>query len=66
MNVIETAPQPLASEIWAPHNIPGEAGTTLRAPMAEETIDIAPLVMIDAIATWGLQPWDLALAFGAR
>ena len=62
----ETAPQPLASEVWSPHCLPGEEGATLRAPMTEETIDVAPLVMIEAIATWGLQPWDLALVFGAR
>lgn len=66
MNVIETAPQPGTSEVWAPHCIPGQAGTTLRAPMTQETIDMAPLVMIEAIATWGLQPWDLVLVFGAR
>jgi hypothetical protein len=66
VNVIETAPQPLASEIWAPHSIPGEAGVQLRAPITQETIDVAPLVVIEAIATWGLQPWDLALVFGAR
>lgn len=66
VNVIETAPQPLASEVWAPHSVPGQAGTTLRAPTTPETINIAPLVMIEAIATWGLEPWDLALVFGAR
>lgn len=66
VNVIETAPQPLSSEIWAHHSIAGEAGTTLRAPMTQETIDMAPVVMIEAIATWGLQPWDLALVFGTR
>lgn len=66
VNVIETAPQPLASEMWSPHCLPGEAGATLRAPMTEETIEVAPLVMIEAIATWGLQPWDLALVFGVR
>jgi hypothetical protein len=66
VNVIETAPQPVASEIWAPHSIPGQAGATLRALMTQETIDVAPLVMIEAIATWGLEPWDLALVFGAQ
>ena len=66
VNVIETAPQPLASEVWAPHSVPGQAGTTLRASTTPETINIAPLVMIEAIATWGLEPWDLALVFGAR
>ena len=66
VNVIETAPQPLDSEIWTPHNISGQAGTMLRAPLTQETVDVAPLVMIEAIATWGLQPWDLAFVFGAR
>lgn len=66
VNVIETAPQPGTSDLWAPHCIPGQTGTTLRAPMTQETIDIAPLVMIEAIATWGLQPWDLVLVFGPR
>lgn len=66
LNVIETAPQPVDSEVWAPHSVPGQAGTTLRAPTTPETIDIAPVVMIEAIATWGVEPWDLALVFGAR
>lgn len=66
VNVIETVPQPGSSGVWAPHCRPGEAGTTLRAPMTQETIDMAPLVMIEAIATWGLQPWDLVLVFGAH
>lgn len=66
VNVIETAPQPLASEIWSSHCISGQSGATLRAPTTHETLDVAPLVMIEAIATWGLQPWDLALVFGAR
>lgn len=66
VNVIETAPRPLASGIWAPHNVPGEAGTTLRAPLTQETIDMAPLVMIEPIATWGLQQWYPALVFGAQ
>ena len=66
VNVIETAPQPVTSAGWAPHNIPGEAGTILRAPTTQEAIDIAPLVMIEAIASWGLAPWDLALVFGTR
>lgn len=66
LNVIETAPQPLSSEVWASHNIAGQGGTTLRAPANPATIEVAPLVMIEAIATWGVEPWDLALVFGTR
>lgn len=66
VNIIEAAPQPLASELWAANCTPGEGGATLQAPLTERTVDVAPMVMIEAIATWGLQPWDLALVFGSR
>lgn len=66
ISVIETAPQPRESELWAPHNIPGLAGATLQAPASEGTIDAVPMIMMNAIGTWGLQPWDLALTFGTR
>lgn len=41
-----------------PENFPLKPGDTT-------TIEVAPLIMLDAIATWGLAPWDLALTFGA-
>jgi hypothetical protein len=66
VSVIETAPEPRGSEIWEPHIVPGRATNTLSAPASTETIDVAPIVMMDAIATWGLEPWDLALTFGQR
>lgn len=66
VSVIEAAPAPHGSEIWAPSIDPGAAGATLRAPLTEDSIGVVALVMIDAIATWGLAPWDLALTFGVR
>jgi hypothetical protein len=38
----------------------------LNAPASAATIDVAPLIMMDAMATWGLEPWGLALTFGRR
>lgn len=51
--------------MWAPHIVPGRESNTLSAPASRETIDFAPIVMMEAIGTWGLQPWDLALTFAA-
>jgi len=66
VSVIETAPEPLDSQVWAPHIVPGRESNILSAPASRETIDVAPIVMMEAIGTWGLQPWDLALTFGKR
>lgn len=64
VSVIESAPAPYGAEIWAPHIGDGAPGATLRAPLDEDSVGVAALIMIDAIATWGLAPWDLALTFG--
>lgn len=64
--VIETAPAPHASEIESQSIVPGEPGATLRAPLTEGSIDAVAPIMLDAIGTWGLAPWDLALTFGVR
>lgn len=66
VSIIETAPAPSGSEIWAPHIVAGHESTTLSAPASADTIEVAPLIMLDAIETWGLAPWDLALTFGTR
>jgi hypothetical protein len=66
VSVIETAPEPRSSELWAPHIVAGRESNTLSATASRETIDVAPVVMMEAIGTWGLQPWDLALTFGQR
>jgi hypothetical protein len=66
VSVIDTAPEPRGSEIWEPHIVPGRPTNTLSAPATTDTIDVAPIVMLDAIATWGLKPWDLAMTFGQR
>ena len=50
--------------MWAPHIVPGRESNTLSAPASREAIDVAPIVMMEAIGTWGLQPRDLALTFG--
>ncbi len=66
VSVIETAPEPHSSELWGPHIVPGRESATLKAPASQGTIDVVPIVMMNAIATWGLEPWDLALTFGKR
>ena len=66
VSVIETAPEPRGSRLWEPHMVTGRETNSLSAPATAENIDAAPIVMLDAIATWGLEPWDLALTFGRR
>ncbi|MDZ7578037.1 MAG: hypothetical protein U0904_07685 [Candidatus Nanopelagicales bacterium] len=66
VSVVETAPAPRGSDLWDPHIVPGREGQSLSAPASAENIAAAPLVMMSAISTWGLQPWDLALTFCRR
>lgn len=66
VSIIETAPAPNGSDIWRPHIVADGGSTTLSAPATSDTVEVAPLIMLDAIATWGLAPWDLALTFGTR
>lgn len=66
VSIIETAPPPVSSDIWAPHVVASQDSTTLSAPATRDTVEAAPLIMLDAIGAWGLAPWDLALTFGAR
>lgn len=61
---IETSPPPNGSEAWDPHIHPGNETAGLRAPATPETLEVAPFLMIEAIARWGVAPWDLALTFG--
>lgn len=63
INSIQTAPQPVGSSIWSPHNVPGESRTTLKLLAGSETVSQGPWVMLDAIHRWGLTPWDLTLSF---
>jgi hypothetical protein len=62
--VIESCPAPRGSSMWEPHIVDGQQNATLTAPADSDAIGIAPLIMIEAIAAWGLEPWDLALTFG--
>ncbi|MBU9766071.1 hypothetical protein FR943_19780 [Mycobacterium sp. TNTM28] len=64
VSIIEAGPAPRSSEIWSPHIVAGQDSTTLSAHADPDTIEVAPIIMLDAIAAWGLEPWDLALTFG--
>ena len=66
VSVIETAPDPVGSSIWGPHIVEGRPSQHLSAHAKPDTIDVAAIVMLDAIVRWGLAPWDLALTFGTR
>ena len=66
VSVLETAPPPNGSTLWQPHIRPGLAGAALQAPATDQTIDVVPLFMLDALATWGVDPWDLAITYGIR
>lgn len=66
VSVIETAPAPRGSEYWEPHIVEGRDPNSLSAPATAETLEVAPILMMEAISRWGLQPWDLALTFGLR
>lgn len=66
VSVIETSPDPDGSELWAPHIVGDGESVTLSAPVDAGTIEAAPLIMLEAIGTWRIAPWDLALTFGNR
>ncbi|MFL0580888.1 hypothetical protein [Dietzia sp. 179-F 9C3 NHS] len=66
MSVVETAPDPEGTEFWDAHVVPGRPSQSLSAPADEGTIDVAPILMLDAASRWGLEPWDLALTFVGR
>lgn len=66
VSIIEAGPAPCDSEIWGPHISAGQGSTTLSANADRDTIEVAPLIMLEAVISWGLEPWDLALTFGTR
>jgi hypothetical protein len=48
VSVIETAPEPFDSEVWAAHIVPGQESNTLSAPASRQTIEVAPIAMMEA------------------
>lgn len=66
ISLVQASPPPHGSDIWTPHIIAGEQLATMTAPANDDTIGIASLLMMEAIGTWGIAPWDLALTFGSR
>jgi len=63
-SAVATAPTPTGAALWAHLITPGLPDQSATAPATPATLNVVPLLMIDAIRTWGLQPWDLALTFG--
>jgi hypothetical protein len=66
MSVLESAPVPRGAKLWEESIEPGAPGTTLSAPATDETLAVVPALILDACATWELEPWDLALTYGTR
>lgn len=66
VTVVQTAPAPLGSELWDPWIDPTHRAQTISAPAAPDTLALVPMLMIEAIGRWGLDPWDLAFTFGQR
>lgn len=66
VSVIETSPPPTGSGFWRPHLSASGECATLVAPATRNALGLAPAVMVEAIATWGLRPWDLAFTFVRR
>jgi hypothetical protein len=66
MSVLETAPAPTRSRLWEQSLRPGAAGATLSGAASEQSLGVVPTLMIEACATWGIEPWDLALTYGKR
>jgi len=63
LSSLEASPPPAGSEHWRPHIQPGAPGVTMSAPANDGTLTVAPMLMVDAVATWERAPWDLALTF---
>ncbi|MGQ0844902.1 MAG: hypothetical protein ACT4QF_12275 [Sporichthyaceae bacterium] len=66
VSVLEAWPAPHASEAWAPHIAEGAPNVVLTAPAHTGTIGVVPMMILEAVSTWGLEPWDVALTFGER
>jgi len=66
MSVVEAAPAPIGARLWEQSLRPGAAGATMSAPATDQTFAVVSVLMVDACATWGLQPWDLVLTYGTR
>jgi hypothetical protein len=65
-SVLEVAPAPRGARLWEDAIQPGAAGATISARATDETLAVVPTLILDACATWGVEPWDLALTYGSR
>jgi hypothetical protein len=62
--VLETSPVPLGATGWPPAD-PDEGGVQITTVLNEASVATLAPMMLDAIGTWGIEPWDLALTFVA-
>lgn len=62
---VMTAPIPGHSELWEGAFVDPEEGlASLNAPATPETLAVAGLLMVSAIAGWGVSPYDLVMEYG--
>jgi hypothetical protein len=66
VSIVECAPAPTGATLWQQDRQAGAAGATMSAPATEATLGVVPALIVDACATWGLEPWDLAITYGER
>lgn len=61
---VQAEPPPRGSELWAPHIQEGAPGASVIGPVNASTPNAVAHFMLQAISTWGVAPWDVALTFG--
>ena len=66
VSVVETAPAPIHASLWQRHIRPGAGGATMTAPATDQTLGLAPELILDACQTWGVEWWDLAITYGNK
>jgi len=64
--IVETRPFPLGSKGWSHFVKHGQNGGLVKAPLNDETLQQAGILLVEAARTWNCSPWDLALTFGTR
>lgn len=64
VSIVEAAPPPVGAALWHERIESGAAGATLSAPATEQNVAAVPTLIADALSTWGVAPWDIALTYG--
>jgi len=61
--IIEARPAPYASGVWAQILQPNLPSARITAPLADDSLRRAAVLLTEAARTWGVTPWDLALTY---